>query len=1165
MATTGVPTRTGSTPALLGPPPATPPPIPPSSPSPSISAAAVPVGTTAASPSSPTSSLALSSSPIVTDAAATTATTSTAAANPSPTAVVGPLAPVDAAPVVKQKKPWNRQWTLAELRTESKDWSLGSDYGLMSYLKTFSAQLMARTQALQGEVNGLVHQSRVADVNLHNTFNNFLMLSNTQYIENRVDEDDPAELTANADKRAQAEPKDETPTQQQIMEKNASALAYGIQEMIKFYGPVSVPQTPAAPETPAQVAPTPDSASTAAAPAPPKTQGRDVWSNLPLPCVYGTDDYIKDDHCGLLAEDDDEDEEEMETEIEEPPKEEESILPEVDETKDKKGDESDFSSEDEKPTASTTISPTDAATTAPTTSEPILGSEGTLVGIDNGLPEIAFGENGKEDFFDGSPGVENNSNATKSAFGEITADGGGMFEDDGIFSRENKVVDEDESLFKEPEAGGKTLDDDWLGGGSGGGSSSIFDDLDKPMDAGNTNTNSLSAGILGDDLEDEVFLDSPKPVQPKTSAPTTTTTTSSSTKTTAIEPVIAPPLGFEEEDSILPTPKEDPVASAAPSSLWEEEDDIWGPIEPKKTATPKTVQSAPVKQTSAPVKQAAPQPKTPSSSLSFLGEDFAEDDLGIEEPAPKQSAPVKTAKAPAVTEPKSVAKVQPPPKKESTFDFLGGEDDGDDDVIIGVAPKKESTAIKAPTESDSQTTIPKPDAISDDDDDVESPAPKQTVTSTVTDNSKFSSSSLSFEGDTEDIIGDLLSVDEVKTTPIIEPKKQSTDVGTTKKSTTTKKATTDVTKKSTTDSPKKATTDATKKATTDTTKKPAAKKATVPKKTGATTTTKKAAATKKAPTTAKKAAPSVKASTPLDTEPPPTDISEPIAPIPEVVPDEKDILPPFSEEPEDTPKKEAEDTSKTAKAARPKKKTGSKVGNLQATLHLDPTLMLSGRRPTHKKEPVPEEEGETPPSTSLDGPPGEGPRLVGVTKTRAKPARGRHPPTLRKAKVQKAEGMDDDDDSDLGDEDTFAKPADPSPPKPKPTTPAQPSVDSLLFDEKPSSSASHTSLPDDLFDSPLDLPTATKKAPAKQTATKTKATVEKAVSEKKETTTTSAATVTADKKEEPTKKAEAPTPVAAKKAPPPKAVTTDLGDLEDDPMFSATKKEAKSENFGLFD
>jgi WASH complex subunit FAM21 len=55
---------------------------------------------------------------------------------------------------------------------------------LLLYLQEFSQKLTARTHAIEQMVDGLVHETKLTRARTHNVFNEFLMLANTQFIEN---------------------------------------------------------------------------------------------------------------------------------------------------------------------------------------------------------------------------------------------------------------------------------------------------------------------------------------------------------------------------------------------------------------------------------------------------------------------------------------------------------------------------------------------------------------------------------------------------------------------------------------------------------------------------------------------------------------------------------------------------------------------------------------------------------------------------------------------------------------------------------------------------------------------------------------------------------------------------------------------------------------------
>ncbi|XP_041032125.1 WASH complex subunit 2A isoform X3 [Carcharodon carcharias] len=81
---------------------------------------------------------------------------------------------------------WERPWTLEEIHKASGTWSLGADAGLLLFLQDFSQRMLSRTHEIEKQLDGLIQHTKATDSRLHNVFNDFLMLSNIQFIENRV-------------------------------------------------------------------------------------------------------------------------------------------------------------------------------------------------------------------------------------------------------------------------------------------------------------------------------------------------------------------------------------------------------------------------------------------------------------------------------------------------------------------------------------------------------------------------------------------------------------------------------------------------------------------------------------------------------------------------------------------------------------------------------------------------------------------------------------------------------------------------------------------------------------------------------------------------------------------------------------------------------------------
>ena len=70
------------------------------------------------------------------------------------------------------------------LKGEVDAWSLASDCKLLEYLQHFSSGLTEKTKTFVDQVEELTFDVAESEVCLRNTFNEFLMLGNTQFIEN---------------------------------------------------------------------------------------------------------------------------------------------------------------------------------------------------------------------------------------------------------------------------------------------------------------------------------------------------------------------------------------------------------------------------------------------------------------------------------------------------------------------------------------------------------------------------------------------------------------------------------------------------------------------------------------------------------------------------------------------------------------------------------------------------------------------------------------------------------------------------------------------------------------------------------------------------------------------------------------------------------------------
>ena len=71
------------------------------------------------------------------------------------------------------------------LKVEARDnWTLASDQHLVAYLRQFSSELTGKTKSIVDRIDALGDDVDEAESRLRNTFNEFLNLANSQFIEN---------------------------------------------------------------------------------------------------------------------------------------------------------------------------------------------------------------------------------------------------------------------------------------------------------------------------------------------------------------------------------------------------------------------------------------------------------------------------------------------------------------------------------------------------------------------------------------------------------------------------------------------------------------------------------------------------------------------------------------------------------------------------------------------------------------------------------------------------------------------------------------------------------------------------------------------------------------------------------------------------------------------
>ncbi|XP_029524951.1 WASH complex subunit 2-like isoform X4 [Oncorhynchus nerka] len=130
----------------------------------------------------------------------------------------------------KDGQVWERLWTLEEMRQTSANWSLAADSGLFLFLQDFSQRMLSKTHEIEKQLDGLIRDTKATDCCMHTVFNDFLMLSNTQFIENRVYDEEVEEEAVPKPEALERPPEQKTREQKeaQLIPKVQEAVNYGL-------------------------------------------------------------------------------------------------------------------------------------------------------------------------------------------------------------------------------------------------------------------------------------------------------------------------------------------------------------------------------------------------------------------------------------------------------------------------------------------------------------------------------------------------------------------------------------------------------------------------------------------------------------------------------------------------------------------------------------------------------------------------------------------------------------------------------------------------------------------------------------------------------------------------------------------------------------------------
>ncbi|XP_066991441.2 WASH complex subunit 2 [Anabrus simplex] len=186
----------------------------------------------------------------------------------------------------EKSKPWEKPWTTDEIRRESGNWSLAGDAGLLNHLQQFSQNLLQRTHSTEVSLNKLIEELKTTSTEISNVTNSFLALANTQFVENRVYDDDENE-NSSEDKKEEEKIRPKAQQEAEVVARIKEALVKGMALLDSHFDVVDVPASDSEEEE--------SSASTGRV----FLEARNPYMMRPLPCLIGSKEFMEDDHVGL--------------------------------------------------------------------------------------------------------------------------------------------------------------------------------------------------------------------------------------------------------------------------------------------------------------------------------------------------------------------------------------------------------------------------------------------------------------------------------------------------------------------------------------------------------------------------------------------------------------------------------------------------------------------------------------------------------------------------------------------------------------------------------------------------------------------------------------------------------------------------------------------------
>lgn len=189
----------------------------------------------------------------------------------------------------KDAQIWERPWTLEEMQQSGASWSLAADTGLFLFLQDFSQKMLSKTHEIEKQLDSLIRDTKATDSCLHSVFNDFLMLSNTQFIENRVydEEVEEAVKTDGTNKQPEQE-KTREQKEAELIPKMQEAVNYGLRVLESAFEHLDIK----AGNSDSEDEEVPDKVDAILEP-------KDLYVDRPLPYLIGSKAFMEQDDVGL--------------------------------------------------------------------------------------------------------------------------------------------------------------------------------------------------------------------------------------------------------------------------------------------------------------------------------------------------------------------------------------------------------------------------------------------------------------------------------------------------------------------------------------------------------------------------------------------------------------------------------------------------------------------------------------------------------------------------------------------------------------------------------------------------------------------------------------------------------------------------------------------------